>query len=146
MATFFGTLGLLASCAFFVFLFLIPSMVTIFFTTKDMRLLVSSGFWLSVCGSWTPSVVGLILFIIIYPLTKAPGEGGIAGLWFLYVGLLMMAIQSVRYVLTIHRGEPSGYLDAVKFAAWPYGIMLVLLAITTLVGMFIMWRDKSGHR
>ena len=126
MATFFGTLGLLAACAFFVFLFLLPSVVAIFFTTKDFGLLFSSGYWISVCGSWTLSVIGLVLFIIIYPLTKAPGEGGIAGLWFLFVGLLMMAIQSVRYVLSVYRGEPSGFWDAVKFGAWPYAIMLVI--------------------
>jgi hypothetical protein len=66
---------------------------------------MSAGYWISVGGAWLPSLIGLVLFIVIYPLTNAPGEGGIAGLWFIFVGLAMMAIQSVRYILKIHKGE-----------------------------------------
>jgi hypothetical protein len=139
-----GILAISAGALFFVFVFLLPSMITIYMTSKNFGLLLSAGYWTTVGGAWAPHLIGLILFLVIYPMTKAPGEGGIAGLWFIFLGFGSMTVQSIRYVLKTNKGETLEFWDVVKLSLWPYGILLVLMILVVLVGLFFTWRDKSG--
>lgn len=139
-----GLIQLLVAGAFLISLLLTPSFLTILFTSRNFEIVLSIGYWISAAGASFPYVLGLLLFLLIYPFTKAPPKGAMAGLWFIVIGLGMMCIQSVRFVLKLNKGEDPSFWDAVVFSSWPYVIILALYGLAILGNIYSNWRGGSN--
>lgn len=120
----------------------LPSLIVIFFTHKNYSILLSADYWIVSLASSLPSIIGLVLFIALYPLFKAPGEGAMAGLWFLFVGALMMVIGSARFAYRYPATGDALFWDAFKFGCWPY---LIMIGIYCLLLPFILYVNLKNN-
>jgi hypothetical protein len=118
-------------------LMLVPSALVIFFTHKNYLVLKSPQFWQIAGATCLPSVIGLVVFLAIYPFLKASGEGGIAGLAFIFVGAMMFCISTARYAYRYPNVESFSFLDAAKFGSWPYLIGLGVAAIVMVLALVL---------
>jgi hypothetical protein len=120
----------------------LPSVLVVFLTHKKYSLLASGQYWLVSAGAALPSLVGLVLFVALYPVFKGPGEGAIAGLWFVIVGAIMMSVASARYVYRFPEVPEPSLWECVRFGLWPYLIVGGLAIVAMMVGLIMKLRHQ----
>ena len=124
------------------FMMLVPSILVIFFTHKNYLIMKSPQFWQIAGATCLPSIIGLVLFLVLYPFFKAPGEGGIAGLAFIFIGAVMFCISTARYCYRYPNVGNVILFDAIKFGSWPYLIGLGLAAIVMVMAVILKLLNK----
>jgi len=136
----FALVGELLTC--FVWMFL-PAIALSFFSQRGITFLKTKVCWGIVCGCVIPWLVLLLLFVFFYDLAvkarQAPGEGGIAGLWFIFGGLGSVWIGTILGLFK--KSIPTNFVLAMR---WSLGWNVKFIA--TIVGLFlVIWVIGLGY-
>jgi hypothetical protein len=125
----------------------VPAVLVITFTHRNFSILTSVPYWIANGASALPSILGLAIFLGIYPLLKAPGEGAIAGLFFVFGGALMMSVGAARFAYQYPEIEQSVFWDSFKVGLAPYLIAIVLYALIFVLALAnAYWRGEGAGK
>ena len=121
----------------------LPAMLVITFTHKNFSILTTGPYWIANAASALPSILGLVIFLVIYPLLKAPSEGAMAGMFFIFGAAFGMSVGAARFAHQYPEIKESVFWDSFKVGLIPYLIALVFYLWVVAVEY---WRGEGAGK
>lgn len=129
--------------AFFAWILmpLVPSIVLMRFHQGNFGLLGSGVYWATVLGSICPWFLSLLVFLLIYTVNKSGGEGGIGGLFFIFAGMLAVAIMTTKLVYNVQPSGKVAFLYSLRQSSLP---LLAIIAVGGAISVIAFILIRTG--
>jgi hypothetical protein len=121
----------------------LPAVLVITFTHRNFSILTTAPYWIANAASALPSILGLVIFLVIYPLLKAPGEGAMAGMFFIFGAAFGMSVGAARIAYQFPEIKQSVFWDSFKVGLAPYLIAILFYVWVVAVEY---WRGEGAGR